>query len=415
MKQRWAAFLVLAVCCGLAITLSILLAIRDLHRRSTPGHPATQSPETNALPSSAAAQQRLAGSDDKRAARVSSAEEAVELRKKTGRAGNAKLLPALLFYFRANAFEHNFGQLAVASIDAMDKAQYSEELRCNRVHFAGGIGVCLSLEKTGPNFAISSATGFDQTMKKSWTTKLMGLPSRVRVSPSGRLAAVTLFRFGESYASLNFSTQTEILDTRTGEVLADLEQFSVTQDGREFKSPDFNFWGVTFTNNENFFYATLWSKNRTYLVKADLGSRTAVVIHDGVECPSLSPDGMRIAFKKRTSTNGVAWRLTMLDLRSGVETSLGESRSVDDQVEWLDNNHLLYGLSSGNPLLGASGDIWLLSTDTAAAPQLFLKGAFSPAVFRSQDLAWLNERVRASTSYSQALAADPQPRYSGRS
>jgi hypothetical protein len=383
MKHRWAAFLVLAAFCGVSITLSIVLAMCDLHRRSTPSHPTAQSPETGTFPSSAAAR-----SDDKQTTRVSPAEETIERQEKTGRSGNTKPLPALLFYFRANAFGHNFGQLAVVSTDAMDKVQYSAELRCNRVHFAGGIGVCLSLEKTGPNFAISSATGFDQSMKKRWTTRLMGLPSRVRVSPSGRLAAVTLFRFGESYASLKFSTQTEILDTRTGEVLADLEQFSVTRDRREFKSPDFNFWGVTFTGtgNENIFYATLWSKNRTYLVKTDLERHTATVIHDSVECPSLSPDGMRIAFKKRIGTNDVAWRLTMLDLRDGLERSLGESRSVDDQVEWLDNNHVLYGLSSGNVLLGASADIWLLSTETNAAPQLFLKGAFSPAVFRSQEL-----------------------------
>lgn len=386
MKHRWAAFLVLAAFCGVSITLSILLAMRDLHRRSTPGHPPAQSPETDAVPSSTAAQQRLPGSDNTQPTRVSSVEETIERREKTGRSGITKPLPPLLFYFRANAFEHNFGQLAVASIDAMDKVQYSAELRCNRVHFAGGIGVCLSLEKTGPNFAISSATRFDQTMKKIWTTRLVGVPSRVRVSPSGRLAAVTLFRFGESYASLKFSTQTEILDTRTGEVLADLERFTVTRDGREFKSPDFNFWGVTFTGNENVFYATLWSKNSTYLVKADLGRHTAAVIHDGVECPSLSPDGTRIAFKKRIGTNDVAWRLTMLDLRDGRERSLGESRSIDDQVEWLDNSHVLYGLSSGNVLVGASADIWLLSTDATAAPRLFLKGAFSPAVFRSQEL-----------------------------
>jgi hypothetical protein len=51
----------------------------------------------------------------------------------------------------------------------------------------------------------------------------------------------------------------------------------------------------------------------------------------------------------------------------------------------LDNNHVLYGISSGNVLLGASADIWLVSTDKTASPQLFLKNAFSPAVFRSQE------------------------------
>ena len=74
---------------------------------------------------------------------------------------------------------------------------------------------------------ISSTTpwrfGSDSTFK--------GTPSRARVSPDGRLAAFTVFVRGDSYAKLQFSTRTRILDSDTGQTLADLEDFEVLKDG----------------------------------------------------------------------------------------------------------------------------------------------------------------------------------------
>ena len=68
------------------------------------------------------------------------------------------------------------------------------------------------------------------------------------------------------------------------------------------------------------------------------------MIHENVECPSLSPDGTRIAYKKRTGSDTTPWHLTVLDLATMRETPLAESRSVDDQAEWLDDDHVLYGV-----------------------------------------------------------------------
>ena len=62
------------------------------------------------------------------------------------------------------------------------------------------------------------------------------------------------------------------------------------------------------------------------------------------ECPSLSPDGTRVAYKKRGDRATGEWRLAVLDLATGKETLLAERRSVDDQVEWLDDDRILYGL-----------------------------------------------------------------------
>ena len=44
------------------------------------------------------------------------------------------------------------------------------------------------------------------------------------------------------------------------------------------------------------------------------------------------------------------WHIAVYDLASGEETVLADTRSVDDQVEWLDNSTVLYAL----PRIGVS-------------------------------------------------------------
>ncbi|HET9667579.1 MAG TPA: hypothetical protein VFP09_12510, partial [Desertimonas sp.] len=100
-------------------------------------------------------------------------------------------------------------------------------------------------------------------------------------------------------------------------------------------------------------------------------TRQARVIAENVECPSLSPDETRIAFKRR---EGNSWRLHVLDLRTKRETALAETRSVDDQVEWLDDERILYGLID---------DIWVVSADGSGEPSVYIPDALSPAVVRS--------------------------------
>jgi hypothetical protein len=303
-----------------------------------------------------------------------------------------------LLYFRTDASADNLGKLAVTSLDALDRISYSSELSCARVHFSGGTGVCLAREAVADGekreqvglaflFGLASFTGYsavvfdEQFRSVARNIKLNGLPSRVRVSPRGRLAAVTVFLSGQSYAALKFSTQTTIIDVGSGKVLADVETFSVTRNGEPFQSPDFNFWGVTFSHDENIFYATLWSTGKTYLVKCDLAKHAAEVIYEWVECPSLSPDNTRIAFKKRTGFVGgpATWRISLLDLRTLTATPLGETRSVDDQVEWLDNDHILYALTENDK----RRNIWALPVDPNGSPRLLLTGASSPAVVPS--------------------------------
>ena len=139
---------------------------------------------------------------------------------------------------------------------------------------------------------------------------------------------------------------------------------------------------MTFTPNYKKFYCTLSSNRKHYLIKGTIAARTGSVLYEDVECPSLSPDGLHIAFKKRTVANGrLAWRLTILRLATLEETPLSENRSVDDQLEWLDRTHVLYSLSDNPTGASAVMNVWKMGID-GTQPQMILPMAYSPAVVR---------------------------------
>jgi hypothetical protein len=247
-------------------------------------------------------------------------------------------------------------------------------LRCRRLYFAGGRGLCLA-EDAGLGMAYEVGV-LDAGFNVVRTLPLIGLPSRARVSPDGRYGATTVFVAGHSYSNGDFSTETTLFDLASGTKLANLEEFTVLRDGQPFKAVDFNFWGVTFAADGNRFYATLKTGGATYLVEGDIAARHMRMLHRNVECPSLSPDGTRIAYKKAVAgRRGVVfWRFNVLDLRTMTETPLAEQRSVDDQVEWLDDRSILYGVLS---------DVWVVPADGSGEPRRFLNRAASPVVIRT--------------------------------
>ncbi|MEV6761248.1 TolB-like translocation protein [Streptomyces sp. NPDC051105] len=248
-------------------------------------------------------------------------------------------------------------------------------VKCLRFHAASGTGVCLRAVH-GPVSDTYRALILDAKLRTRAHYDVPGIPSRARVSPTGHYAAWTAFVGGDSYAGTNFSTRTAIVDTRTGALIPSLEAFRIVKDGRSYRSADVNFWGVTFASDDNTFYATLATKGTTYLVRGDLRTRTVTTLHPNVECPSLSPDGTRIAYKKRVQglPKDAPWRLYVLSLRTMRETPLAETRSVDDQAVWKDARTVVYALPGD---YGA--DLYEVPADGSGKPRRISVSAVSPA------------------------------------
>ena len=275
-----------------------------------------------------------------------------------------------------------YGKVVLLPLADLTGPRAVTPLECDRVAMAHGVGLCLTADRG----VVTTYRGeiFDANFHILHEFPLPGLPSRARVSPDGRFAAMTLFVYGDSYASTNFSTRTMFVDTQSGKLLGNLEQFQVTDNGRAVNDISRNYWGVTFAADSNRFYATLAVGTSIHLIEGDLARREAHTIANGVECPSLSPDGTRVAYKLRTggALTGVRWRLHVLDLATGVDHALAETRSVDDQVEWLDDQRVLYALpraSSGT----AVHDTWVVLADGTGSPQIFVRGTESPTVTRT--------------------------------
>ncbi|MFG2824219.1 TolB family protein [Kitasatospora sp. NPDC048365] len=246
-------------------------------------------------------------------------------------------------------------------------------LECDRAYAAADTVVCLTPVGV---LGTTRMVVLDAGLHERRSVPLAGFPNRTRVSASGRMVAWTLFVGGHSYAAGGFATQTGILDTRTGGLVESLEGFAVVRDGRPYRAADLNFWGVTFARDDNRFYATMSTDGRRYLVEGDLAARTVRTVAENVECPSLSPDGTRIAFKQAVDGDPAkGWRLSVLDLASMRVTNSAERRSVDDQAAWLDGGTLGYALQRSDGV----NDIWAVSADGGGEPRLLVPEANSPA------------------------------------
>lgn len=280
-----------------------------------------------------------------------------------------------------SARDGEFALIVVADLAALEKRRVVTDLACERVYFGGGAGFCLSdkRESVEPQ---TVAVLVDAEYQPKRQFLMAGFPSRTRVSPDGKYAASTLFVAGDSYNTAGFSTRTSIIDVAQAKLLADFDEFVAFKDGKRFRKIDFNYWGVTFLRDRPGFYATLASGGENYLVEGDLEKRQVQVVRGHVECPSISPNGRRLAFKSRTS-NPDGWRIHVLDLETKREHAVeAEQRSVDDQVEWLDDEHLLYGLTESKGLPAEAMNIWVAPVDARPGERsrIFVAGASSPVV-----------------------------------
>jgi hypothetical protein len=276
--------------------------------------------------------------------------------------------------FRAldkNAGPAHLGELTSTEASAPGQLRRATGRLCDRVYAVASAGICVARSRSLTGAYEAQILGPDGKLRHK--VGLEGVPSRARVSPDGRYGTTTTFVTGDSYAKPGaFSTRALIIDMKRGTAITDLEKFTVSDHGRVVDAADVQYWGVTFAHDSDSFYATLATGGRTHLIKGSISERTATVIRDNVECPSLSPDGTRIGYKKLIDDKG-RWRLHVLDLASGADVALAETRSVDDQLEWRDDKHLLYQFGD---------DVWTVPADGSGAPTVYIKHAGSPAVVR---------------------------------
>jgi dipeptidyl aminopeptidase/acylaminoacyl peptidase len=276
--------------------------------------------------------------------------------------------------FRNTALGADYGRVAMAALADPGGARAVTSVKCDRVDAHGPELLCLQAHST---ITSSYTTLVLNGSHRLLSTSRPGIPSRARFSPDGTLAATTAFVAGDSYTDSSFSTRTWITPVKTGRGLH-LEDFDLVHDGRHIKPVDRNYWGVTFLD-EDAFYATVSFSGHTWLVRGSVRDRTVQTVHATAECPSVAPGHTEVAYKKRQA-NG-EWRVAVLDVASDKERLLPGSRSVDDQVAWLDDDTLIYAL----PRTGAhSGefDVWAVAADGSTEPRLLIPLASSPDVVR---------------------------------
>ncbi|MEV4098158.1 TolB family protein [Streptosporangium saharense] len=293
----------------------------------------------------------------------------------TGAEGDVELPEGRQLVFRSLRPGPTFGHLAVLPADDLRRERVVLPARCERTAASPAGGLCL--RQTRDPLQPFAATLLDERLRPSGEAPVNGIPSRARVSEDSRYYATTTFVTGHSYLSDGFSTET-VIGRVGGDPVGDVERFTFLLNGRPNENVDRNVWGVTFVPGGERFFATVATQDRRYLVEGDIGRRTLTALRENAECPSLSPDGRRLVYKKRTGSNTDVWRFHVLDLATGAETPLAETRSVDDQAAWLDDGHVMYAVPKGGAG-GRAADVWVVPLG-AGAPHLLIQDADSPTV-----------------------------------
>ncbi|RHW23431.1 hypothetical protein D0Z08_29845 [Nocardioides immobilis] len=263
-------------------------------------------------------------------------------------------------------------KLATISATDMTSSRHIHDVDCVRSYAAADTSVCMRPKDAWTHTLVTMTGQLEDTHEY----KLPGVPSRARVSDSGRMVSWTTFVGGDSYTSSGMSTRTGVIDTQTGDYLPSIEHFSVTLDGKPYQAADVNYWGVSFADDDNTFYATLATGGERYLVRGDFNAETVETLATNVECPSISPDGTRLAFKQAIDNDPQkGWRISVLELSTMEITNLSETRSIDDQPAWLDNETVAYTFRAADGV----PSVWSVPANGTGTPRKLADNAESPA------------------------------------
>jgi len=264
-------------------------------------------------------------------------------------------------------------------------------LGCNRIHVAhSGELMCLTQSKPGSpgRFTPNTTYLYSPAMLPlaSFERPVGNMPSRARISADGQYLATTTFTSGHSYLGVGgtqFSTETIISRRADGATAQDIQKWSVSWKGQPVTALDLNLWGVTFDpRRSDHFYVTVYFKGTPYLGEGSVAGRSIKVLRPNVECPSLSPDGQRIAFKRRVSAS--SWAPAVLELATLEERVLQVPDSVDDQIEWLDDHTIVYEVKHVPLIDTPKFNLYTLDLSAPAPKQtLWLEDARSPTFVRA--------------------------------
>jgi dipeptidyl aminopeptidase/acylaminoacyl peptidase len=303
---------------------------------------------------------------------MGSTEGAASLR---GNGRSAHPIAPPFIIFRALAPREAYGRLAYMGLAPGAKPRLAP-LSCVRMHYAGGRGLCATQETRDVDM-LNVAYVFDRTLQRGPRVELDGIATRLRVAPDGRLGAITTYAEEETPEGERLATRTRIVNMRTAQVMTDLREFRIENLNLPPISGPIDFASVAFERDGDRFFATLSTGTERYLVAGSVSERRVSTIRTGVSSEALSPDGRRLAVKRLLPTRGY-WQLAVIDLTTWQERDLQQGpRSVDDQVEWLDDGHVMY-----HDVDGESTALWVLPIDGINPPSVLIKDAYSGVVQR---------------------------------
>jgi hypothetical protein len=301
----------------------------------------------------------------------------LQMGERSGVAASARRhpMPPPFIIFRALAPRDAYGAVTVLGL-APDARPHISQLKCSRLHYAAGRGLCATLEASGNNVR-HVAYVFDAALTRGRRLVLDGAPTRLRVAPNGRVGAITTYAEEERPEGERLATRTRLIDLVTGQAVADLREFRVENNTLPPIREPIDIASVAFERDGDRFFATLSTDAERYLVAGSIAERRLSVIRPGVASEALSPDGRRLAVKRLVPDRGF-WQLAVIDLNTWALQDLNQGgRSVDDQVEWLDSEHVLY-----HDVDGESTALWMLPVDGINGPRVLVKDAYSGSVQR---------------------------------